>query len=162
MRSRVNRRLMVGIAAAGVGVLALTGCTGDIADGGGEVDCAPYDQYGSFDGANVTIAGTILDLEADNLVKSWSDFQKCTGIEIDYQGTSWQTGEVFDQSYGRQPLNLPVTQYVKGFTQAVIGQKVGSTLLVSIPPELAYGTDPNAHQLGGQTLLFVIQIRAIK
>jgi peptidylprolyl isomerase len=55
-----------------------------------------------------------------------------------------------------------VTQYVKGFTEALIGQKVGSTLLVSIPPELAYGTDPNAHQLGGQTLLFVIQIRAIK
>lgn len=82
--------------------------------------------------------------------------------QLDYQGTSWQTGEVFDQSYGGQPLNLPVTQYVKGFTQAVIGQKVGSTLLVSIPPELAYGLDPNAHQLGGQTLLFVIQIRAIK
>ncbi|HLT66525.1 MAG TPA: ABC transporter substrate-binding protein [Microbacterium sp.] len=88
MRSRVNRRLIAGIAAAGVGVLALTACTGDIADDGGEVDCAPYEQYGTFDGANVTIAGTILDLEADNLVKSWSDFEKCTGIKINYQGTS--------------------------------------------------------------------------
>jgi len=82
--------------------------------------------------------------------------------QLDYQGTSWQTGEVFDQSYGKQPINLPVTQYVRGFTQAVIGQKVGSTLLVSIPPELAYGTDSSVNALGGQALLFVIQIRAIK
>ncbi len=88
MRSRVNRRLIAGIAAVGAGVLVLTGCTGDIADDGGDVDCAPYEEYGTFDGANVTIAGTILDLEADNLVASWSDFEKCTGIEIDYQGTS--------------------------------------------------------------------------
>jgi len=83
--------------------------------------------------------------------------------QLDYQGTSWATGEVFDQSYGKQPINLPVTQYVKGFTQALIGQKVGSTLLVSIPPELGYGPDvSDTNPLGGQTLLFVIQIRAIK
>jgi peptidylprolyl isomerase len=80
---------------------------------------------------------------------------------LDYQGTSWQTGEIFDQSYGSSPIALPATGYVEGFSAALIGQKVGSTLLVSIPPELAYGTDPAAHDLGGQTLLFVIQIRAI-
>jgi peptidylprolyl isomerase len=80
---------------------------------------------------------------------------------LDYQGTSWETGEVFDQSYGGSPIALPATGYVQGFSAAIIGQKVGSTLLVSIPPELAYGTDPAAHQLGGQTLLFVIQIRSV-
>jgi alpha-glucoside transport system substrate-binding protein len=89
MRSRVNRRLLAGLAAVGVGALALAGCTGDIADDGGDVDCAPYETYGTFDsGTTVTISGTILDLEADNLVKSWKDFETCTGIEIDYQGTS--------------------------------------------------------------------------
>lgn len=81
--------------------------------------------------------------------------------QLDYQGTSWDTGEVFDQSYGKQPIALPATQYVKGFTAALLGQKVGSTLLVSIPPALAYGTDPAAHDLGGQTLVFLIQIRSI-
>ncbi len=80
---------------------------------------------------------------------------------LDYQGTSWETGEVFDQSYGSSPIALPATGYVQGFSAAIIGQKVGSTLLVSIPPELAYGTDPAGHQLGGQTLLFVIQIRSV-
>lgn len=81
--------------------------------------------------------------------------------QLDYQGTSWETGEVFDQSYGGTPIALPATQYVKGFTAAILGQRVGATLLVSIPPEYAYGTDPDAHPLGGQTLLFVIEVRSI-
>lgn len=86
---------------------------------------------------------------------------KADAPQLDYQGTSWETGEVFDQSYGGQPIALPAGQYVKGFTAAIVGQKVGSTLLVSIPPELGYGTDPDGHQLGGQTLVFLIQIRSI-
>ncbi|RQP10476.1 MAG: carbohydrate ABC transporter substrate-binding protein [Microbacteriaceae bacterium] len=88
MRSRVNRRLLAGVAAAGVAALALAGCTGDIADDDGDVDCAPYEQYGTFEGKSVTIGGTILDLEADRLVESWKDFQTCTGIKVTYQGTS--------------------------------------------------------------------------
>lgn len=88
MRSRVNRRLFAGVAAIGIGALALTGCTGDIADDGGDVDCATYEEYGTFDGATVTIGGTILDLEADRLVESWKDFSTCTGIKVNYQGTS--------------------------------------------------------------------------
>ncbi|GAA4369781.1 ABC transporter substrate-binding protein [Agromyces bauzanensis] len=76
------------VAAAAIG-LALTACTGDIADEeAADVDCGPYEEYGTFDGAEVTIGGTILDLEADRLVESWSDFETCTGISVDYQGSS--------------------------------------------------------------------------
>ena len=67
--------------------LALAGCTGD-AGGGGDADCGTYEQYGTFDGAEVTIGGTILDLEADRLVESWADFEQCTGISVEYQGSS--------------------------------------------------------------------------
>lgn len=81
--------------------------------------------------------------------------------QLNYQGTSWNTGEIFDQSYGGDPIALPATQYVKGFTAAILGQKVGSTLLVSIPPQYAYGLDPDAHPLGGQTLVFVIEILSL-
>lgn len=86
---------------------------------------------------------------------------KADAPQLDYQGTSWDTGEVFDQSYGGTPIALPAGSYVKGFTAAIVGQKVGAKLLVSIPPELAYGPDPAAHALGGQTLLFVIEILSI-
>ena len=33
-------------------------------------------------------------------------------------------------------------------------------MIVVIPPEYAYGTDPAAHELGGQTLVFLIDIQA--
>jgi len=82
-------------------------------------------------------------------------------VTLDYQGTSWQTREVFDESYGKQPITLAANQFVKGFTAALVGQKVGSTVLVTIPAEFAYGTDPEAHELGGQALVFLIQIRDV-
>jgi len=86
MASRMTRRLLVPLAAAGVLGLALSGCTGDIAAEGPE-DCSPYEDYGTFDGEEVTIGGTIQDEEAERLEQSWADFASCTGIEIDYQGS---------------------------------------------------------------------------
>lgn len=80
-------------------------------------------------------------------------------VELDYQGTSWDTGEVFDQSYGTgSSASFATTQVIEGFGSALVGQKVGTTLVVSIPPEHAYGTDPEAHALGAQTLVFLIHI----
>lgn len=79
-------------------------------------------------------------------------------VLVDYQGTSWQTGEIFDQSFGAQPATFPVTGVIQGFAAGLIGQQVGTTLLVSIPADLAYGPNPDAHPLGGQDLLFLVTI----
>ncbi|WP_196837222.1 ABC transporter substrate-binding protein [Zhihengliuella flava] len=74
---------------AGVGALALTGCVGDMDPQAGEdVDCAAYEQYGTFEGEEVSIYATILDVEADRLNESWADFEACTGIDIAYEGSS--------------------------------------------------------------------------
>ncbi|MWB97621.1 ABC transporter substrate-binding protein [Agromyces seonyuensis] len=89
MRTFQRRGAWAAVAGAAVIGLALTGCTGDAAEqDAADVDCGDYEDYGTFDGAEVTISGTILDLEADRLVESWSDFQTCTGISIEYQGSS--------------------------------------------------------------------------
>lgn len=79
-------------------------------------------------------------------------------VLVDYQGTSWETGEIFDQSYGASPATFPVSGVIQGFAAGLVGQQVGTTLIVSIPAELAYGTDPEAHPLGGQALLFLVSI----
>ncbi|GAB3646905.1 ABC transporter substrate-binding protein [Glycomyces tarimensis] len=50
-------------------------------------DCANYEDYGSFDGENVSILGSIRDTEADEMVEAWSFFEECTGISIDYEGS---------------------------------------------------------------------------
>jgi len=88
MSVKQHRRLFVPLAAAAVVGLALTGCTGDIAaQDAADTDCADYEAYGTFEGGEVTIGGTIQDEEADRLVESWADFQACTGITVSYQGT---------------------------------------------------------------------------
>ncbi|QTV79522.1 FKBP-type peptidyl-prolyl cis-trans isomerase [Microbacterium sp. NIBRBAC000506063] len=80
---------------------------------------------------------------------------------LQYYGVDWATGETFDQSWSNgAPLVLEGNPYVAGFVAALEGQKVGSQVLVVMPPSLGYGEDPEAHDLGGKTLVFVIDILA--
>ncbi|MFF2271808.1 FKBP-type peptidyl-prolyl cis-trans isomerase [Agromyces sp. NPDC058136] len=80
-------------------------------------------------------------------------------VTVHYQGISWNTGEIFDQSYTRgEPSTFTTDGVIQGFGAALVGQKVGTKLIVVIPPEYAYGTDPAAHDLGGQTLVFLVEI----
>ncbi|MCR2816030.1 FKBP-type peptidyl-prolyl cis-trans isomerase [Microbacterium jiangjiandongii] len=84
-------------------------------------------------------------------------------VEVQYQGVSWDTGEVFDQSWGRGPTAFPTTAVVKGFGDALVGQKVGSQVIAVLPPAVAYGEgEINEQDLVGQTLVFVIDILDIK
>ncbi|WP_022888666.1 FKBP-type peptidyl-prolyl cis-trans isomerase [Agromyces italicus] len=81
-------------------------------------------------------------------------------VTVHYQGISWDSGEVFDQSYTRGEASTFTTDgVIQGFGAALVGQKVGTKLIVVIPPEYAYGTDPAAHDLGGQTLVFLVEIQ---
>lgn len=80
---------------------------------------------------------------------------------LQYYGVDWKDGKSFDSSWSKgAPYAAPGNTYVPGFVQALAGQKVGSQVLVVIPPALAYGEDPDAHELGGKTLVFVIDILA--
>jgi peptidylprolyl isomerase len=83
-------------------------------------------------------------------------------VTLDYQGTNWRTGKIFDQSYGKQPASFATDQVVEGFGAALVGQKVGTRLVVSIPPEYGYGATGNeqAGIKGTDTLVFVLEIKA--
>ena len=81
----------------------------------------------------------------------------------------WNTRTIFFSSFDiGVPLSLPVTDrsqsaggegVVAGLAQALIGQSVGSQILISVPPELGYapGTAP-AGVSDGSTLVYVIDI----
>lgn len=80
---------------------------------------------------------------------------------LQYYGVDWADGKSFDSSWKNgEPISIPGNTYVPGFVQALAGQKVGSQVLVVIPPALGYGEDAKAHELGGKTLVFVIDILA--
>ena len=50
-------------------------------------ECAAYDKYQGHDGKKVTIYSSIRDIEADRLAQSWKQFEDCTGIKIDHEGS---------------------------------------------------------------------------
>ncbi|MEV4756168.1 ABC transporter substrate-binding protein [Micromonospora sp. NPDC049559] len=50
-------------------------------------ECATYQQYQGNDGTKVSIYSTVTDTEADLLQQSWKQFEDCTGITIDYEGS---------------------------------------------------------------------------
>ena len=85
-------------------------------------------------------------------------------VTVDYQGTNWDTGKVFDESYGKEPATFATDQVVPGFGAALVGQKVGSQVMVSIPPKDGYGEagSPQAGIKGTDSLLFVIEIKSTK
>lgn len=82
-------------------------------------------------------------------------------VTVNYKGINLRTGEVFDESYGRAPATFVTNQVVKGFGAALVGQKVGAQVIVSIPPEFGYGATGNsgAGIKGTDTLLFVVEIQ---
>ncbi|MDM7830725.1 FKBP-type peptidyl-prolyl cis-trans isomerase [Cellulomonas edaphi] len=83
-------------------------------------------------------------------------------IEVHYLGQSWNGG-VFDNSYDRgESISFPigVGAVIAGWDEGLVGQQVGSRVLLSIPSHLGYGDRgvPQAGIRGGDTLVFVVDI----
>ncbi|WP_144720848.1 ABC transporter substrate-binding protein [Agrococcus jejuensis] len=111
---RSQRRLLMPLGIAGITALALTACVGDDAGSGGgggdgeAADCSLYEDYGTFDGAEVNIYGTILDAEADRLNESWADFESCTGIDVVYEGSAEFEAQINVRVQGGNPPDLGI------------------------------------------------------
>ena len=116
---------------------------------------------GTEEAPTVTLVGAPkTDLEIAVLEEGDGEVVGTTGpVTVHYHGTAWETGEVFDQNFDNPaPQPFPDVQgLVQGFTQALIGQKVGSRVLVTMPPALGYGGQ-EGHALQPYTLVFLIDI----
>ena len=69
-----------------------------------------------------------------------NEVKKGDKVQVHYTGTL-QTGEMFDSSEGREPLEFTAGsgQVIPGFDNAVIGMKEGEKKTVNIPVAEAYG-----------------------
>jgi peptidylprolyl isomerase len=88
--------------------------------------------------------------------------EKGQTIAVDYLGQVYGGKQPFDESYSSQSTSFPigVGQVVKGWDQALVGQTVGSRVMLAIPPALGYGDTGNeqAGIKGTDTLYFVVDI----
>ena len=116
---------------------------------------------GSDDAPTVTLPSTApkTDLEIAVLEEGDGDVVGITdSVTVHYLGTEWETGEIFDQSYTRgEPATFSVQGVVAGFKEALVGQTVGSRVIVTMPPALGYGAQ-EGHALQNSTLVFLIDI----
>jgi alpha-glucoside transport system substrate-binding protein len=49
--------------------------------------CADYASYGSYPGTTVTVFTSILPPEQQKFEEAWAQFEKCTGIDVKYEGS---------------------------------------------------------------------------
>ncbi|MFC0674282.1 FKBP-type peptidyl-prolyl cis-trans isomerase [Brachybacterium hainanense] len=84
-------------------------------------------------------------------------------LVMQYTGWSWDDGEKFDSSWDRgAPFGFVQgqSQVIQGWDENLVGLPVGSQVMLVIPPAEAYGDDPAQHELGGKTLVFVVDVLA--
>jgi FKBP-type peptidyl-prolyl cis-trans isomerase len=86
-------------------------------------------------------------------------------VVVQYTGVIWKTGKVFDSSWSRSApfaFSIGAGQVVKGWDTGLLGQSVGSRVLLAIPPALGYGkagvSSGSVKISGTDTLVFVVDI----
>lgn len=84
-------------------------------------------------------------------------------ITVHYTGVTWPGGEVFDSSWeAGSPATFGIGngQVIPGWDKGLVGQPVGSQVLLVVPPIEGYGTEgqPEAGIEGTDTLVFVVDV----
>lgn len=81
---------------------------------------------------------------------------------VQYEGALWKDGKTFDTSFGKKPFATGIGQglVVPGWDEGLVGQKVGSRVLLVIPPDKGYGANPpqGSGISATDTMVFVVDI----
>ena len=79
-------------------------------------------------------------------------------VTADYLGEVYGATKPFDESYSKKPVPFSLSGVVEGWKYGLSGLKVGSRVLLQIPPDLGYGAQPQAGIPANSTLYFVVDI----
>jgi len=83
-------------------------------------------------------------------------------IKVNYTGVLWKDGKKFDASGDSgKPVEFPIGagKVITGWDKGLVGQTVGSRVLLVVPPGDGYGAKGSPPKIGAKdTLVFVIDI----
>ncbi|MGH3244688.1 MAG: FKBP-type peptidyl-prolyl cis-trans isomerase [Trebonia sp.] len=139
--------------------------------GGGALPTVTPPAAGSTAGPTIKIPAKTTapkTLQVKPLIKgTGAVVKKGQDLAVQYTGVIYRTGQVFDSSWSR---NTPLTtvigegQVIKGWDTGLVGQTVGSRVLLVIPPADGYGSAGTSAGTvtikGTDTLVFVVDILA--
>jgi alpha-glucoside transport system substrate-binding protein len=143
----MHKRSLPATAILGASVLALAACGGS---SGGAASgpstgaaltgaCAQFNSYAGPKGT-VTIFGSIISPESNSLQTSWSQFEHCTGITINYTGSNTFESDLPVKVNGGNPPDLALIPQPGLLTQMV------ETGKVSKPPAQTVANEANWSQ----------------
>ena len=111
-------------------------------------------------------ASDITELKVEVLVEGTGAVVKKTDtVNASYFG--WTAdGVIFDSSKKKStddaPIDFSLAKVISGWTNGVAGQKVGSTIRLSIPAAQAYGTQASGIIPANSPLEFIVSIHSVK
>ena len=121
----------------------------------------PLEGYAAapFDGASIS------ELQKEVLVQGeGKEITSSDTINVSYFG--WlNTGKIFDSSKKsgtNTPIDIPLTGVIAGWTEGLAGQKVGSTIKLSIPAAQAYKDQASGIIPANSPLQFIVTINSIQ
>ncbi len=80
-------------------------------------------------------------------------------LRVDYAEYAWSTGKLVKQTYGYAPLDGALSSTIPGWQTGLVGQTVGSRVLLVVPPAQAYPSgDPRSDIKVGETMVYVVDI----
>lgn len=107
-------------------------------------------------------AQPVTDLEiVDTIEGDGAEVQPGAMVEVNYCGIGVTTRTMFDSSYVRgeaSPFSLDGV--IPGFSEGLVGMKVGGQRLLVIPGALGYGDAPPPGFEPNETLIFVVDMLA--
>ena len=83
-------------------------------------------------------------------------------VTADYLGQVYGARKPFDESYSKEPVPFALSSVVPGWTYGLSGVKVGSRVMLAIPPDLGYGAQAQSGIPANSTLYFVVDIISAK
>lgn len=175
------KKTLKALAAIAIGTLTLTACS----SGGCKYDTtqSPLDSFkgevaASTGDPNPAITGKFGEEpkieagkgDAPKELKKWiiteGEGRKCSDNAIvlaNYHGQLWD-GNAFDSTFDikfqhNTPMAFSLDGVVKGWKEGLTGVKVGSRVLLVVPPDLGYGDKPQGKLIpANSTLVFAVDV----
>ena len=80
-------------------------------------------------------------------------------VTVNYLGETYKAMSPFESSFTSQPFTQPLSGLIPGWKTGLTGVKVGSRVLLQIPPAYAYGAQGSGAKIPpNATLWFVIDV----
>jgi FKBP-type peptidyl-prolyl cis-trans isomerase FkpA len=127
---------------------------------------------GGDDNPTAPSPGSVAFSTTDVRVGTGAEAQSGRRVRVNYSGWLYSTaaadnkGTKFDSSYdpGRVPLEFTIgSGVITGFSQGVIGMRVGGYRRVVIPPNLGYGSQGSGNTIPpNATLIFEMELLSVQ